>query len=91
MLAIWAVRFRADREQPLIPAVLAFVIVCLQGAFGALTVTLLLKPLIVTAHLLGGLTTLGIVVVAVACRQGRGSSPNGKLRSENSPSPVLPC
>jgi cytochrome c oxidase assembly protein subunit 15 len=28
---------------------------------GALTVTLLLKPLIVTAHLLGGLTTLGIL------------------------------
>jgi len=35
--------------------------VCLQGALGALTVTLLLKPLIVTAHLLGGLSTLGIL------------------------------
>jgi cytochrome c oxidase assembly protein subunit 15 len=35
--------------------------VCLQGALGALTVTLLLKPLIVTAHLLGGLTTLGLL------------------------------
>jgi heme a synthase len=60
-LLVWAVRFRADRGQPLIPVALLFVIVCLQGALGALTVTLLLKPLIVTAHLLGGLTTLGIL------------------------------
>jgi cytochrome c oxidase assembly protein subunit 15 len=41
--------------------VLLFVLVCLQGSLGALTVTLLLKPLIVTAHLLGGLTTLGLL------------------------------
>lgn len=32
--------------------------VCLQGAFGALTVTLKLYPAIVTAHLLGGLVLL---------------------------------
>ena len=57
----WAVRFRKDRDQPLMPVALLFVIVCLQGALGALTVTLLLKPLIVTAHLLGGLTTLGLL------------------------------
>ena len=54
-------RFRKDRGQPLIPVALLFVVVCLQGALGALTVTLLLKPLIVTAHLLGGLTTLGLL------------------------------
>src|ERR1700722_10101613 len=61
VLLIWAVRFRKDRDQPLLPAVLAFVVVCLQGTLGALTVTLLLKPLIVTAHLLGGLSTLGLL------------------------------
>ncbi|MEP6886412.1 MAG: COX15/CtaA family protein [Gammaproteobacteria bacterium] len=61
ILGVWAVRFRADRHQPLVPAVLVFVVVCLQGALGALTVTLLLKPLIVTAHLVGGLTTLGLL------------------------------
>ena len=61
VLLVWAVRFRKDRGQPLIPVALLFVIVCLQGALGALTVTLLLKPLIVTAHLLGGLTTLGLL------------------------------
>jgi heme a synthase len=61
VLLVWAVRFRKDRGQPLIPVALLFIVVCLQGALGALTVTLLLKPLIVTAHLLGGLTTLGIL------------------------------
>ena len=61
ILFAWAVRFRKDRDQPLIPVALLFVVVCLQGALGALTVTLLLKPLIVTAHLLGGLSTLGLL------------------------------
>src|SRR5258708_14520591 len=61
LLLVWAVRFRRYRNQPLIPVTALFVVVCLQGALGALTVTLLLKPLIVTAHLLGGLTTLGLL------------------------------
>jgi cytochrome c oxidase assembly protein subunit 15 len=60
-LLVWAVRFRKDRDQPLIPVALLFVVVCLQGTLGAFTVTLLLKPLIVTAHLFGGLSTLGIL------------------------------
>jgi cytochrome c oxidase assembly protein subunit 15 len=38
--------------------------VCLQGAFGALTVTMKLFPAIVTSHLLGGL-----VLLALLCRQ----------------------
>jgi cytochrome c oxidase assembly protein subunit 15 len=57
----WAVWNRKTRGQPLLAVALLFVLVCLQGALGALTVTLLLKPLIVTAHLLGGLTTLGLL------------------------------
>jgi heme a synthase len=61
ILLVWAVRYRKDRDQPLIPPALLFVVVCLQGALGALTVTQLLKPLIVTAHLFGGLTTLGLL------------------------------
>jgi cytochrome c oxidase assembly protein subunit 15 len=60
-LLIWAFRRRQDRDQPLAPVALLFVLVCLQGTLGALTVTLLLKPLIVTLHLLGGLTTLGLL------------------------------
>ncbi len=60
-LLLFALINRRDPAQPrAIPAAL-LVIVCLQGALGALTVTLLLTPLIVTAHLLGGLTTLGLL------------------------------
>jgi heme a synthase len=61
ILLLWTARFRKDPGQPIIAVALLFVIVCLQAALGALTVTLLLKPLIVTAHLLGGLTTLGLL------------------------------
>jgi cytochrome c oxidase assembly protein subunit 15 len=60
-LLIFAVWNRSEREQPLKAVALLFIIVCLQGALGAFTVTKLLTPLIVTAHLLGGLTTLGIL------------------------------
>jgi len=37
-------------------------VVALQGALGMWTVTLLLKPAIVTAHLIGGMTTLSLLV-----------------------------
>ncbi len=60
-LFVWAFVRREDRGQPLVAVCFLFLVVCLQGALGALTVTLLLKPLIVTAHLLGGLTTLGLL------------------------------
>ncbi len=60
-LLSFAVANRRVRGQPLAPVVVLFVVVCVQGALGAFTVTLLLKPLIVTGHLLGGLTTLGIL------------------------------
>jgi cytochrome c oxidase assembly protein subunit 15 len=38
-----------------------FVAVCIQGAFGAWTVTLKLMPIIVTIHLLGGMTLLALM------------------------------
>ena len=52
---------RRDPDQPVVPAAVLFVVVCLQGLLGMKTVTLLLQPLIVTAHLLGGLTTLALL------------------------------
>ena len=52
---------RRNADQPVVPAAVLFVVVCLQGLLGMKTVTLLLQPLIVTAHLLGGLTTLAIL------------------------------
>jgi heme a synthase len=81
VLLVWAARFRADRGQPLIPVALLFVVVCLQGALGALTVTLLLKPLIVTSHLLGGLTTLAILWwLSLTPQPGRLSGREAALR-----------
>jgi cytochrome c oxidase assembly protein subunit 15 len=61
--AAWSRRRRGDPVNPWWPtATLAWV--CLQGAFGALTVTMKLFPAIVTLHLLGGL-----VLLALLCRQ----------------------
>jgi heme a synthase len=61
VLLVWAVVRRKDRGQPVIPVALLFLVVCLQGALGAFTVTLLVTPPIVTAHLFGGLTTLSLL------------------------------
>ena len=52
--------------------------VCLQGAFGALTVTLKLYPAIVTAHLLGGLGLLVLLTVQ-ACAAARAAAPASTL------------
>ena len=61
--ATWLQRRRGGPVSPWWPAV-TLVWVCLQGAFGALTVTMKLFPAIVTLHLLGGL-----VLLALLCRQ----------------------
>jgi heme a synthase len=53
----------AGQLSPWWPAV-TLVWVCLQGAFGAWTVTMKLLPAIVTLHLLGG-----VVLLALLCRQ----------------------
>ncbi|MBV1776557.1 COX15/CtaA family protein [Burkholderiaceae bacterium DAT-1] len=61
-LFIAAMMMRDKLKQSLrLPGALVLVI-CLQGALGMWTVTLLLKPAIVTAHLLGGLATLILLV-----------------------------
>ena len=44
-------------------ATATLVAICLQGAFGALTVTMKLYPAIVTLHLLGGLGLLALLAV----------------------------
>ncbi len=60
-LLLLALVNRRDPDQPVAPAAVLFAVVCLQGLLGMQTVTLKLEPLIVTAHLLGGLTTLAIL------------------------------
>ncbi len=57
----WIKSARTDRRfDPRMPTAL-FLMVCLQGAFGAYTVTLKLQPIIVTGHLLLGLSLLAML------------------------------
>jgi cytochrome c oxidase assembly protein subunit 15 len=78
-LLSWTV-CRADRRAGRRPAVspwwatATLVWVCLQGAFGAWTVTLKLYPAVVTAHLLGGLVLLALLA-AQAGHAARGGVP----------------
>jgi len=60
-LAVLSVVNRGDPAQPRVLPWVLLATVVLQGLLGMWTVTLLLKPLIVTLHLLGGLTTLSLL------------------------------
>ena len=61
-IALLAWRHRRElRQSPLLPSALLGV-VAFQAALGMWTVTLLLKPAIVSAHLLGGMTTLALLL-----------------------------
>lgn len=54
-------RYRRWLQQSPWLATALFVAVCLQGAFGAWTVTMKLMPIIVTTHLLGGMALLAML------------------------------
>ncbi|HEY8048525.1 MAG TPA: COX15/CtaA family protein [Ramlibacter sp.] len=75
LVATWSERKRGAAVSPWWPAVtLAWV--CVQGAFGAFTVTLKLLPAVVTLHLLGALVLLALLVrqgvAYVHSQSGRG-------------------
>lgn len=63
IMAIAWRKWRQSRETRFAPwfATALFGFVCLQGAFGAWTVTLKLQPIIVTTHLLLGMTLLALL------------------------------
>jgi heme a synthase len=64
VLAIFVLGWRVRKEikvSPWLPTLL-LILVAFQAALGMWTVTLLLKPAVVTAHLLGGMATLAILV-----------------------------
>ena len=63
VLAQWVQRRRTTRELSMLWPAATLVWVCLQGAFGALTVTMKLYPAIVTAHLLGGMVLLALLAL----------------------------
>jgi len=56
--------------------------VCMQGAFGALTVTLKLSPAIVTLHLLGGIGLLVLLSAQVAWKPSSQRQTIGKLHRQ---------
>jgi len=71
LLTVWAWRMRRSSAQtapnPWWPTA-TLLWVCVQGAFGALTVTMKLFPAIVSLHLLGGYTLLALLTVQAVNR-----------------------
>lgn len=70
ILAIFITAWRGRRRlpvRPMLPTFLLGLVIC-QAALGMWTVTLLLKPVIVSLHLLGGMATLALLVWLVALR-----------------------
>lgn len=70
----WVLRRRRTQDAGPAPALATFTLawVCLQGAFGAWTVTMKLQPAIVTMHLMGGMFLLALLTWQV---QAFGSRP----------------
>ncbi len=79
-LLAWRVR----RQQPSVFrwALALLLMMLVQGAFGAWTVTLQLWPQVVTAHLLGGLTCLSLFVSLYWCGK-RSEAPGARLHQES--------
>jgi cytochrome c oxidase assembly protein subunit 15 len=61
----WARRWRKGGNSSVALPTFTLIWVCVQGAFGALTVTMKLFPLIVTFHLLGALVLLALLTLQV--------------------------
>lgn len=71
-IAWMAWRWRRELGHKATLAIVTLIAVCIQGAFGAWTVTLRLMPIIVTAHLLGGMIVLSLMTW-LAAREKRHS------------------
>ena len=61
LITLFAWRNRQMPGQPVKTPIVLLAVVIFQGLLGMWTVTLLLKPVIVMGHLLGGLSTLGLL------------------------------
>jgi heme a synthase len=62
LIAAFSIRARREPGARVAFSLLLLALVVIQGILGMLTVTWLLKPLIVTGHLVGGLTTFGLLL-----------------------------
>ena len=64
IITIWSwLRRRQDPQQPVWLPTFLLALVTFQAALGMWTVTLLLKPVVVMAHLLGGFATFALLVL----------------------------
>ncbi|MEO8777951.1 MAG: COX15/CtaA family protein [Rhodanobacter sp.] len=72
------VAFRLPRPAAWKICVLALAVIIFQAMLGMWTVTLLLKPIVVTSHLLGGMLTFGLLSY-VALRFAGVAAPDGQL------------
>lgn len=79
-LAAIAWRNRRDPDQPWRTPLVLVVLVIFQGLLGMWTVTLLLKPIIVVAHLFGGFATLALLFSLGRWRAARLPEPTPALR-----------
>ncbi len=82
ILAMAIVAWRARRalgQSPALPTILLGLVI-LQAALGMWTVTMLLKPVIVTLHLLGGMATLALAAL-LSARQFATAQPHDLERA----------
>lgn len=75
-LAVLAWRRRGEPGQPLRLPLFLLALIIFQSALGAWTVTLLLKPAIVLAHLSGGLLTFSLLVLLYLRTRPQQERPN---------------
>src|SRR3546814_3595201 len=78
-IAAQAVRRRGQPGQPVKLPLLLLAVVIAQAIFGMWTVTLQLWPQVVTAHLLGGFTTLSLLFLL--CLRLRSEEHTSELQS----------
>src|SRR5690606_33221540 len=74
-IAFMAWRYRRELGKTPRLAMVTLAAVCLQGAFGAWTVTHRLMPAVVTAHLLGGMGLLALMTWLAARERGHDPVP----------------
>ena len=82
-LAFLAWQNRSRPGQPVALPMVILGLVIFQAALGMWTVTLLLKPAIVTAHLLGGMTTFGLLLWLALSSSPRAHPPSLPARAQH--------
>ena len=88
-LALAASKVKSLGRGPLLGSIGLFLLVCLQGAFGAWTVTLKLQPIIVTTHLMLALVLLACLTAYAQQSWEEKASTVRAIRIKPLPAPLL--